>query len=92
MSFYLTLPSNSSTDTFSMNTQSNYTTLLHKAINLNDKYQVGLAEISYPISYLVNVGSITIIQNFLYEDVFKDKFGEKKIDLIFDDYFFQVFL
>ena len=46
--FYLTLPSNSSFDHFPNNTLSEYTTKLPQEINLEEFWEVGVAEIGYP--------------------------------------------
>jgi len=48
MSFYITLPSNSSLDYFPKNTLNNFTTKLHSALRLDGEYEVGLVELSYP--------------------------------------------
>lgn len=85
MSFYLTLPSNASMNIFPNNTQANYTTLLARSIDLNDRFEVGLAEISYINSYTVDIGTITITQDIHHEDVFKAKFGTQTIKLTLDD-------
>ena len=47
MSFYITLPSNSSLDYFPKNTLNNFTTKLHSALRL-DVLVEGLVELSYP--------------------------------------------
>lgn len=85
MSFFVTLPSNSSTNSFPNNTQSNYTTLLPKNIQLNDRYQVGLAEISYTQAVSSNIGTITIEQNHLYNFAFRKIFGKRSCDIIAED-------
>ena len=46
--FYLVLPSNSSMKYFPSNTLTEYTTHLAKEIDLQDEWEVGLAEIQYP--------------------------------------------
>ena len=48
MSFYITLPSNSSNLYFPNNTLNNFTTKLHSTLRLNGEYEVGLVEISDP--------------------------------------------
>ena len=48
MSFYITLPSNSSFDYFPDNKLNNYTTKLHSTLRLEGTYEVGLVEMSYP--------------------------------------------
>ncbi len=45
--FYITLPSNTSTDTFPNNTPSEYTTKLSQRIELNGKWEVALHTVSY---------------------------------------------
>jgi len=64
MSFYVTLPSNSSFEYFPENTLNNYTTKLHTTLRLEGNYEVGLVEMSYP-------------QNWIYK---KDGFITFKID------------
>ena len=54
-SFYLTLPSNSSMDTFPANTLTQYVTKLPDRFDLIGEWEVGLSEIQYPISWY-NVG------------------------------------
>jgi len=46
--FYVTLPSNSSTDYYPENTVARYTTKLADKIELESEWEVGLAEISFP--------------------------------------------
>ena len=48
--FYLTLPSNSSMDYYPQNTVAQYTTKLNSTIELDSDWEVGLTEISFPIS------------------------------------------
>ncbi len=50
--FYLTLPSNSSMEHFPKNNASHYHTKLPRSFHLNSDYEVGLAEIMFPNSYL----------------------------------------
>src|SRR5437868_4796902 len=50
--FYLTLPSNSSMGVFSNNTAAQYITKLSETIELNDdRWEVGLVEIIFPLSF-----------------------------------------
>lgn len=49
--FYLTLPSNSSMDVFRSNTAAKYTTKLHQTIEFKGEWEVGLAEIIFPMSF-----------------------------------------
>ena len=61
MSFYLTLPSNSSMQYFPNNSLSNYITKLSNTIELNGKYEMALVEIMYPVNWkLPNHDSILI--------------------------------
>ena len=48
MSFYITLPSNSSLNYFGGNTVTNYTTKLTKNVKLGGNYEVALVELVYP--------------------------------------------
>lgn len=57
MSFYVTLPSNSSTNIFD-NTISNFTTQLHLPITLNGPYEVALVEFSYDHYWKVDIGQL----------------------------------
>ena len=51
MSFYVTLPSNASMDIYPENTMTRYTTKLKTPLQLEGKFQVGLAEIMYPVNW-----------------------------------------
>ena len=46
--FYLTLPSNSSLETYPDNTLTNYKVKLHHTVDLTGSWEVGLTEIQYP--------------------------------------------
>ena len=48
MSFYITLPSNSSQSDFPDNTLTHYTTRLKNSLRLNGNYEVALAQIIFP--------------------------------------------
>lgn len=85
MSFYVTLPSNASINAFPNNTQANYTKLMLKSIQLNDRYQVGLAEISYTQSISSNIWSCTIYQESTLNQTFKKPFGTRNFDTITED-------
>ena len=50
-SFYVTLPSNGSMDTFPENTMAEFTNRLSKPIHLEGKWEVGMIECSYPRSW-----------------------------------------
>lgn len=57
MSFYITLPSNSSSNLFD-NTISNFTTKLHIPIEFNRPYEVALVEFSYDHYWKINIGKV----------------------------------
>jgi hypothetical protein len=59
MSFYITLPSNSSTQQYA-NTQTNYTTLLQTALTLNVPYEVALVEFSYREYMSFDIGFLNV--------------------------------
>lgn len=50
--FYITLPSNSSVNVYPENTVSNYITKLPQEVNLNGEWEVGLAEMQYPRTWI----------------------------------------
>lgn len=50
-SFYVTLPSNSSLETYHFNQSSNFITQLAQVIELNGSWEVGLSEITYPHTF-----------------------------------------
>jgi hypothetical protein len=75
MSFYVTLPSNSSMEIFKNNTISNFTTQLHTPIRVNVPYEVGLVEFSYDHVIEIKLGTITYHINDLNTDI--------KIDFMF---------
>ena len=58
MSFYITLPSNSSTEFYPSNTLQNFTTKLLSNIKLHGKYKVALVEVFFPTDYKVDYGEI----------------------------------
>ena len=62
MSFYVTLPSNSSMNIFD-NKISNFTTQLQIPIKLHGPYEVALVEIMYDHLWDVDVGTLTYIHN-----------------------------
>ena len=49
--FYVTLPSNSSMETFPQNTLAAFTTKLAHAVTLTGEWEVGLSEVQFPISW-----------------------------------------
>jgi len=61
MSFYLTLPSNSSTKFYTKNTLSNFTTRLHSTVALSGDWEVGLVEISFPKSWYTIHKKISVL-------------------------------
>lgn len=63
MSFYVTLPSNSSMNMFD-NSISNFTTQLHIPIKFNGPYEVALVEIAYDHNWDVDLGKI----KYIYSD------------------------
>lgn len=71
-SFYVNLPSNTSVKSFPKNTKSNFTTLLEEAIELNNKYEVALVEISNFSSFAVDFGHI------VYENLYGFFSNEKR--------------
>ena len=61
MSFYITLPSNSSMNYFSNNTLTQFSTHLHHELKLEGSYEVGLSEINYPFNWIRTVnGSVEV--------------------------------
>ena len=58
--FYITLPSNSSANTFPHNTQANFTTLLSSPILLEGNYEVALAEIDYSTKIECFMGKLEV--------------------------------
>jgi hypothetical protein len=65
MSFYLTLPSNSSKQEYPENRQSNYTTLIKQPINLNGPYEVALVDITYSPQITIELGYIHVPNPFV---------------------------
>jgi hypothetical protein len=63
MSFYLTLPSNSSMQYFPNNALSNYSTKLSNTVELNGKYEVALVELMYPINWKICHSGNILIKN-----------------------------
>ena len=79
MSFYVTLPSNASMNYHPNNVQSNFNVTLPHRLNLDNNFQVGLAEISYNQSIDVDIGVIHIeadIKN-LYERTTNEHYIKK---------------
>lgn len=63
MSFYVTIPSDSSMDVFKLNTQSNFSVLLKEDIQFNVDYEVALVEMNYHQAVKHNIGKIKFIGN-----------------------------
>ena len=61
MSFYITLPSNSSLDDFPENTLTHYTTRLKTPLRLNGNYEVALAQILFPRNWKHTTDGIIIL-------------------------------
>ncbi len=72
MSFYVTLPSNSSMDLFPNNTISNFSVALKEPIRLDTYYEVALVEMTYKHSWSLNVGKLFID---LIEPAYLDSFN-----------------
>lgn len=60
MSFYVTLPSNSSTRDYPENRQSNYTTSIINPITLDMPYEVALVDITYSPRISVEIGKLLV--------------------------------
>lgn len=72
MSFYVTLPSNSSMDLYPENTMTDFTVLLKEPIRLEVQYEVALVELTYKHSWSLEVGQLFIQSlNGPNYDVFK---------------------
>ena len=72
MSFYVTLPSNSSMDLYPENTMTDFTVLLKEPIRLEVQYEVALVELTYKHSWSLEVGQLFIQPlNSPNYDVFK---------------------
>ena len=65
MSFYITLPSNSSLDDFPENTLTHYTTRLKTPLRLNGNYEVALAQILFPRNWKHTTDGIIILNTVL---------------------------
>lgn len=63
MNFYITLLSNASMQTYPENKQSNFTTILKNPLDLGEKYEVALVEISYLHSIINEVGTVVIYKD-----------------------------
>ena len=77
MSFYVTLPSNSSMDLYPSNTISQFTVALKEPIRLDSNYEVALVEMTYKHSWSLQVGK-------LYIDLVNPNFLDT-FDLVYHD-------
>ena len=75
MSFYITLPSNSSNLYFPNNTLNNFTTKLHSTLRLDGEYEVGLVEISYPQNWKYHRDGSLLFKEKNRSEIFKVKFS-----------------
>jgi hypothetical protein len=65
-SFYVTLPSNASMESYPKNIPSNFTILLEEALELNSKFEVALVEISNFSNFSVIFGKIKFENPFTF--------------------------
>jgi hypothetical protein len=65
MSFYITLPSNSSSLNYPDNTQSNFNTQLAKEINNLENYEVALVEMNYAPYFATDLGIVQVNGEYL---------------------------
>ncbi len=65
MSFYITLPSNSSSFNYPDNTQSNFNTQLAKEINNLENYEVALVEMNYAPYFATDLGIVQVNGEYL---------------------------
>jgi hypothetical protein len=65
MSFYVTLPSNSSMQYFPNNKCTNYITKLKSSIQLDSPYEVALTEITIPFNWSAVVDGGFVVKNLL---------------------------
>ena len=63
MSFYITLPSNSSFKDFPSNTLTQYTTRLKNPLRLDGNYEVALAQILFPKNWKYRDDGIIELSN-----------------------------
>ena len=63
MNFYVTLPSNASMQTYPENKQSNFTTILKNPLELGERYEVALVEMSYTHSIINEVGTVIVFKD-----------------------------
>lgn len=82
MSFYITLPSNSSMNVFKNNTVSNFTTALSSTINLDGSWVVALSKIIFHNSIEYDAGSIEIITPTYVKNDIKAKNMSKLSEIV----------
>ncbi len=85
MSFYITLPSNTSKDEYPENRKSSYTTLIKQPINLNGPYEVALVDITYSPQITIELGYIHVLNPFVNITepwAMRDKILEIKITIM----------
>lgn len=71
MSFYITLPSNSSMELFPNNTMTDFTVILKEPLRLDIQYEVALVELTYKHSWSLQVGRMIVrLTNEYSYDVF----------------------
>ena len=75
MSFYITLPSNSSLEYFPNNTLNNFTTKLHSALRLDGEYEVGLVELSYPQNWKYRRDGKILFKEKSRSEIYKIRFS-----------------
>ena len=75
MSFYITLPSNSSNLYFPNNSLNNFTTKLNSTLRLDGEYEVGLVEISYPQNWKYHRDGSLLFKEKNRSELFKVKFS-----------------
>lgn len=63
MNFYVTLPSNASMQTYPENKQSSFTTILKNPLDLSERYEVALVEMSYTHSIINEVGTVIVFKD-----------------------------
>lgn len=73
--FYVTLPSNSSMAFFPENRTSRYMTQLPRTIELTGEWEVGLAEIHFPLTFENNASDVRVpaCQMFVYCDLLEPR-------------------
>ena len=86
MSFYVTLPSNASVETYTSNTQSEFITILNPSIILKTNYEVALVELIMGDSFYNNIGTIILKNPYWKHFLNKKNVGnEYRKEFIFID-------